>query len=94
MIRKPMIGILLFSLLVLSASCSKQVEYVPQVVIKRELPPQSLMVPTEVPQIEANSTQYITNGDLFRWSLELLKALNEANAEKVAMRLWYDSLEK
>jgi hypothetical protein len=51
------------------------------------------MIPTEVPQIESNSTQ-ITNGDLFRWSLELLKALNESNAEKAAMRLWYDSLEK
>jgi len=52
------------------------------------------MVPTEVPQIEANSTQYITNGDLLRWSLELLRALNESNADKAAMRIWYDSLEK
>lgn len=77
----------------LSACSSKQVEYIPQIVIKRELPPQSLMIPTEVPQIESNSTQ-ITNGDLFRWSLELLKALNESNAEKAAMRIWYDSLEK
>jgi len=93
MTKRLMIGILLFSLLVLSACSSKQVEYVPQIVIKRELPPQSLMIPTEVPQIESNSTQ-ITNGDLFRWSLELLKALNESNAEKAAMRLWYDSLEK
>lgn len=93
MIKKPMIGILLLFLLVLSACSSKRVEYVPQVVIKRELPLQSLMIPVEVPQIETNSTQ-ITNGDLLRWSLELLRALNESNADKAAMRIWYDSLEK
>ena len=45
-------------------------------------------------RLEANSTQYITNGDLLRWSLELLCALNESNADKAAMRIWYDSLEK
>ena len=93
MIRKLMIGILLLFLLLCMASCSKRVEYVPQIVIKKELPPRSLMVPTEIPKIETNSTQ-ITNGDIFRWSLELLKALNESNADKAAMQIWYDSVVK
>lgn len=93
MTRKLMIGILLLFLLLCMASCSKRVEYVPQVVIKKELPPRSLMVPTEIPKIETNSTQ-ITNGDIFRWSLELVKALNESNADKAAMQIWYDSVVK
>lgn len=45
------------------------------------------MEQTQVPVMKG-----FTNKDLAEWALALMRALNEANADKLAVRRWMDGL--
>lgn len=63
------------------ASCATPPAPAPEVI--RLTPPAALLEPTEIPPYRGR-----TNGDLAEWAVQCIGAIEEANADKAAIRRW------
>lgn len=82
-------GMLLLSLLMLTACSTTKVQYVPQVEIKKVYPEAYLTKATPVPVLEKKALR-ATNGELLSWALQLKRALEEANKDKAQIEASLD----
>lgn len=80
MTLNPLLGLLAAFLALSLIGCASQQT---RVVTIREYPPDSLLIPTPIPDAEGR-----TNSDLMTWASELRCSIIQANADKAALMAW------
>ena len=82
-IRRLLVGVTLVFLILFLASCTQSVVTKPEIL--KLNPPTLLTEPIPEPQLLGD-----TNEDLLTWALRLLEALRQSNADKAAIREWFN----
>lgn len=83
MTLNPRHGLLTACLLLSLSGCASQ-----QIQIVRELPPDSLLLDTPIPEAEGRR-----NADVLNWANALRCAVVQGNADKAALRAWKAGIE-